>query len=226
VIGFFDTEFGIKLAETFSEPLLDQRPQTDPKEHIIFAPPDLAVERRYDQSGDYDFPFISYFREPFGHGEQVNMKLESEGIDVHLASQNPEVDPSHYLKVYPVDLTYEVHYWDGKHQRRVNQFNWQWVQYYPNIPFEFRVPFDKITTNVDGDWTHTQSAMMGDLTDNSDLARMSEEGVQIQYTGEVNLDAFGLVFEGRNELIKEVILNYYIERGDGSKYLAEQTIVN
>lgn len=224
MIGYFDVKFGKKLASAFSAPLLDGNPGTEPEKHIIFRPPDIAVEKRRNDRGDYDFPFISFFREPFGHGEQVNMKLESEGVHVHLKNQDPEKDFAHKLKIFPVDLTYEIQYWDGKHQRRVNQFNFEWVKRSPNMPFEFEVPYEDITQNVDGSWTHDQNAMMGDLIDNSDLARMSEEGVEVQYTGEINIDGVGLDFAGRGEIIKEVILDYFIKQGDGEKYLAEQII--
>jgi hypothetical protein len=184
---------------------------------IIFAPVDLAIGRRRDRqiednqanvlkpSGELDLPFISIYREP--------LNSFPEWRNFPLAANNricPDPDGSGGVNVTgnAFEAEYTLEFWADL-QSDANEFNRRWLQI---LEAEQTFGFDIDVDGIDGSLEFQYMMELGNLIDNSDLARQHDHGADIRYTGEITVPGYLWTFSGASEQrISEIALNYYVE---------------
>lgn len=215
-IGIFDVHTSDYLASTYSS-LLENG-----SDDIFFTPVENVREERQireDKGVDVGYPFISFWRGPFSwDSEGFNRKLSTLGINFCFPSNVPEdtLRGSHFHFV-PVTVTYDVNYLDNKNFRRAGVFNLKWMNNVEkNTTREYSLPVE----DRDDDFKmNFQMRQAEDLTDNSDLERRNESGVEFRYTGEIEIKGLAVLAEFEDgevsvedrELIQKVMLDLFLE---------------
>jgi hypothetical protein len=205
MIEQFDLFFGRNLHSEFDNVL-------DDVSDVHFVPPELATSRRTDRKdGSLELPFISVYRPPFSPNKEVyNSTLATKGITIPA----PNNDTGFKMFGLGFETTYTIDYWDDL-QNRANDYNQQWIQLAQSQQkIEFQVPIE--AGDVDDTFPFGYTMQLGELTDNSDIARQHDHGADIRYTGDIKIEGLIYQFEpGANDAgiprIEEVITNYYIQ---------------
>lgn len=230
MIPELDIYFGREIATDKFPSLLEHG--TD---DVIFAPTDLAISRRRDReiqdnqanvlkpSGELDLPFISIYRSP--------LNSFPEWRSFPLASQNricPNPSGSGGVNVTgnAFEAEYTIEFWadlqEGQESENANYFNKRWLQIAEAEPtFGFEVYVDAIDDTLE----FLFMMELGNLIDNSDLARQHDHGADIRYTGEITVPGYLYTFSGASEQrISEIALNYYVENF-GNDVLTDQVTI-
>lgn len=196
---------------------------------VHYCPPDVALNRRLDRKGIdpdrylqedgdlteeekeevkelYDFPFISFYNNAVGYAENLaNYPNQANGLNVtipNVGNENVEIDP--------VRIDYEVNYWDTDGSRK-SEWNRLWNKNFPSKEVGLQYP---ITDDGNNLIVGNMQGIPEEPTDNSDIERMYETGVQFRMTAKMTFESYHLDIDTTSEElyeIQEINMNMYIE---------------
>lgn len=216
MIGIFDVAVGTYLDDVFGSVI------NNGTDSIFFSEPQLVREERQVREGkgvEVGYPFISYWRSPFAFDEDnFNRKLQTLGVSFCLPSTDiEETLEGVFFRFVHVETTYTVNFYEGKNFRNATIFNLEWVDAVENDrERSFTLPVKDREDDLELKYTMN---LASDLTDNSDIERRYEKGVNFRYTGDITVNgmaALATLQDGeldpeRRQAINEVMLCLFLE---------------